>query len=303
MIFRSFNYFAKEAMISLFKNRLMTVASIITIASTTLIVILSYILGTNVNFLLDNFGNSIGMTVYVNESTTSQENSDFYNEISNMEYIEEISYISKDDALIKFDEMIGGGSEILKGLQEDNPLPRSYEITLSDSVYADEVIKNLEQYVGDGNILSSIRHAKTETEILLSLNNSIKMISITLIGGLSFIAIVIIMNTIRLAVNSRRVEINIMKYVGATNAFIRWPFMLEGIFIGVVGASIPLFISMLTYNNIIDAIYSNLPIIQPSITFVSANDIFSFLLPFSLGLGAFIGILGSATSIRNHLNV
>ncbi len=303
MIIRNFNYFIREAMISLFKNRLMTVASIITISSTTLIVILSYILGSNVNFLLEGFGNSIGMTIYVNEETTSQENSDFYNMLSNIEYIEEINYISKDDALIKFSEMIGYESDVLNGLQEDNPLPRSYEITLVNSIYAEDVIEELEKYVGEENILSSIRHAQTETEILLSLSNGIKMVSIILITGLSFIAIVIIMNTIRLAVNSRRVEINIMKYVGATNAFIRWPFILEGIFIGLVGASIPLFIGIFSYNNVIEAIYNNLPIIQPAIVFMSANDIFAFLIPFCMGFGVIIGIFGSATSVRKHLNV
>lgn len=303
MIFRNFGYFVKEAILSLLKNRLMTIASIITVASTTFIIILSYILGSNVNFLLDGFGNSIGMTIYVNENITSEENNDFYNKLLNMEYVDEIIYISKEDALVKFADMIGDDNGVLQGLEEDNPLPRSYEITLTDSIYAEDVIAELEQYVGEDKILSSIRHAQTETEILLSLSNAIKTVSFVLIAGLSFIAIVIIMNTIRLAVNTRRVEINIMKYVGATNAFISTPFILEGVFIGVMGAMIPLFVCIFSYNNVIEAIYANLPIIQSSITFMKANDVFGFLIPFCLGLGALIGVFGSVTSVRKHLNV
>ncbi len=303
MIFRTINYFVKEAVLSLLKNRLMTVASIITVASTTMIVILSYVLGSNVNFLLENFGNSIGMTIYVNESVTSEENNDFYNKLVEIDYIESTNYISKEEALEIFGETIGDDSGILKGLSEDNPLPRSYEITLEDSVYADDVINELNKYVGPDNILSSIRHAQTETEILLSLSNGIKLVGIGLITGLSFIAIVIIMNTIRLAVNSRRVEINIMKYVGATNAFIRWPFILEGIFIGIVGASIPLFIGIFSYNKAIEVVYENMPILQEGIIFLSANEIFSFLIPFCLILGGTIGVFGSASSVRKHLNV
>ncbi len=303
MIIRNINYFIKEAVISLFKNRLMTVASIVTVTSTTMIVILSYILGSNINFLLENFGNSIGMTVYVNESVTSEENNNFYNELMEIEHIQSTSYVSKEEALEIFGESIGNDSGILKGLSDDNPLPRSYEITLESSEYANDVIKQLNKYVGDDNILSSVRHAQTETEILLSINNGIRIVGIALILGLSFIAIVIIMNTIRLTVNSRRVEINIMKYVGATNAFIRWPFILEGIFIGVVGASIPLFICMFTYNKGIEAIYENMPILQESIMFMTANEIFSVLIPFCLLLGALIGIFGSVSSVRKHLNV
>ncbi len=303
MIFRNINYFTKEAVLSLLKNRLMTVASIITVSSTTLIVILSYILGSNVNFLLDNFGNSIGMTVYINEDVTSQENNDFYNTLLQIEHIASTNYISKEEALNIFSETIGDDSGVLKGLAEDNPLPRSYEITLEDSVYANKVIEELNKYVGDGNVLSSIRHAQTETEILLSLNNGIRVVGIALITGLSFIAIIIIMNTIRLAVNSRRIEINIMKYVGATNAFIRWPFILEGVFIGILGASIPLFICIFSYNRVIDAIYENMPILQEGVNFLSASQIFNFLIPFCLLLGASIGIFGSASSIRKHLNV
>lgn len=303
MIIRNINYFIKEAVLSLFKNRLMTVASIVTVTSTTMIVILSYILGSNINFLLENFGNSIGMTVYVNESVTSEENNNFYNELMEIEHIQSTSYVSKEEALEIFGESIGNDSGILKGLSDDNPLPRSYEITLESSEYANDVIKQLNKYVGDDNILSSVRHAQTETEILLSINNGIRIVGIALILGLSFIAIVIIMNTIRLTVNSRRVEINIMKYVGATNAFIRWPFILEGIFIGVVGASIPLFICMFTYNKGIEAIYENMPILQESIMFMTANEIFSVLIPFCLLLGALIGIFGSVSSVRKHLNV
>ncbi len=302
MIIRNFNYFVKEAIKNLFKNRLMTVASIITVSSTTFILILSYLLGSNLNYMLDNFGNSIGMTIYVNDEITSEQNNEFYDMLLDIDYIDEIVYISKEEALVDFGEMMGD-EDALQGLQDDNPLPRSYEITLVSSDYASEAITELSQYVGEDNILSSIRHAQTETEILLSINKSIRNISLILIIGLCFIAIVIIMNTIRMAVNGRSIEINIMKYVGATNSFVRWPFILEGIFIGLVGSAIPLFLSLFTYNDVIHAIYDSFPMMSSDLVFIPASEIFGFLIPFSLGVGVFIGFLGSATSVKKHLNV
>ncbi len=300
-MFNNIRYFIKEAGINLFRNRLMTLASILTVSSSTLILIIFFILASNINYILSNFENSIGMTVYVSEELSSEENLKFYDKLLEIETISEIVYVSKKEAFEKASDIFKGNDNVLKGLESDHPFPRSYEITLTSSEYGEDVYKILKEY--EGEELSSIKYAQSETSALIIINGVIQLISIILIGGLSFIAIVIIMNTITMAVNSRKNEINIMKYVGATNSFVRWPFLLEGIFIGIVGSVVPLISSFLVYNEILDLIYKKLPMIEYGSFFQPVEDVFEILLPSGLMLGFLLGIVGSATSIKKHLNV
>ena len=117
------------------------------------------------------------------------------------------------------------------------------------------------------------------------------------------ISVVIITNTIKLSVFTRRTEISIMKYVGATDWFIRWPFVIEGIIIGIVGAAIPIIIAWPLYNKLVDVIYAQIPMVQNLVSFKFGIDIFSVLLPFALLFGALLGVIGSTISLRKHLNV
>ena len=193
--------------------------------------------------------------------------------------------------------------EALDGFDnETNPISHSFEISLEGIEYQKDVISELENLKNEG-YLSNVRHAQSETEILLKINNVIKISGIIIIGVLSIISVVIIMNTIKISVYTRRNEINIMKYVGATDWFIRWPFIIEGILIGIIGAAIPMIISWPLYNRIIKAIYTTLPFIEKMVVFRYSSEIFSTLLPISFCSGALIGIIGSVTSIRKHLQV
>ena len=124
-----------------------------------------------------------------------------------------------------------------------------------------------------------------------------------LILALAAISVVIITNTVKLSVFTRRTEISIMKYVGATDWFIRWPFVIEGIITGLVGAAIPIIVAWPLYNKLIDVIYAQIPMIRSIVTFKFGIDIFSVLLPVSLAFGALLGVLGSNISLRKHLNV
>lgn len=114
---------------------------------------------------------------------------------------------------------------------------------------------------------------------------------------------VIIVNTIKISVFTRKTEINIMKYVGATDWFIRWPFIIEGVLIGLLGALIPMLIAWPAYAKSISMIYDFFPIIKNMVTFRESSEIFSILLPFALIFGILLGVIGSVTSIRKHLKV
>ena len=190
--------------------------------------------------------------------------------------------------------------EILDGFEgENNPLSNSFEISIDDIQNQAEVIQKIETIQG----VRKIRHALSETEVLLKINNVVRILGIVVIAALALISVVIIMNTIKISVYTRRNEINIMKYVGATDWFIRWPFVIEGIFIGLIGAAIPIAVSWFLYGKAVAALNTSIPVIQNLFTFRYSFDIFSVLLPWSLAAGVLLGVVGSVSSIRKYLRV
>ena len=151
--------------------------------------------------------------------------------------------------------------------------------------------------------LENIKDAHSETEVLVKVNTIITVIGVLVIAILVVISVVIIVNTIKISVFTRKTEINIMKYVGATDWFIRWPFIIEGVLIGLIGALIPMVIAWPCYAQSVNMIYEYFPIIKNMVTFRQSSEIFSILLPFSLAFGILLGVVGSVTSIRKHLKV
>ena len=213
--------------------------------------------------------------------------------------MDSVRYISSEEAL---DEMKQSwdAEDILSGFDEtNNPLTGSFEVNLTDISHQSEVVEKIEQLDG----VRKIRSSETETEFLVKLSHFLRIFGGVLILALAAISVVIITNTIKLSVFTRRTEISIMKYVGATDWFIRWPFIIEGIIIGIVGASIPIIIAWPLYNKLISIIYEQIPMIHSIVSFRFGIDIFSILLPVALIFGALLGVLGSNISLRKHLNV
>ena len=175
----------------------------------------------------------------------------------------------------------------------------SFKISLDGIEYQSSVLSELEKLDG----INNIRHAQSETEVLLKLNKIIQITGILVIAILGIISVVIIMNTIKISVFTRRNEINIMKFVGATDWFIRWPFIIEGVLIGLIGAIIPIAIAWPAYGKAINMIYTYFPIIKNLATFRLGAEIFSVLLPIALVFGILLGTVGSVTSIRKYLKV
>ncbi len=299
----SFKYFVKEACVNVFKNGLMSFASMLTVASCVFILITSYNIAANINYSLSSFEEQIGLTAFINDSVTSDDVKKLYSELQTTENVTSVTFVSSEDAYDNFAQSLDGNTQILNGLPKESLLPRSFEIYLDDNTYLDQVLRKLEQDTGDGKSYSSVRHAKQEIEIIESLTNGIRIVSIVLILGLGFIGTVIIMNTIKITVNTRKNEITLMKYVGATDWFIRWPFIFEGIIIGLVGALIPILITYFTYNSAINKLNTSLGFANNMFTFHTVAELFKYSTPLALGLGIFIGVLGSVTSIRKYLNV
>ncbi len=299
----SFKYFIKEAFFNVIKNGLMSFASIVTVSSCVFILITSYNIAANINNTLTSFEDQIGLTVFINDNVPSEEIKVLYDDLSNTEHVESVTFVSSEDAYNNFAESLDENSHILDGLPKESLLPRSFEIYLDDNQYLDTVIRKLQQDVGEDKSYSLVRHAQQQIDIIQSLTDVISIISTVLILGLGFIGTVIIMNTIKITVNTRKHEITLMKYIGATDWFIRWPFIFEGIAIGLIGAIIPIIITFLTYNSVVNKINESLGFAGSIFSYLSVGELFKFSTPLALCLGIFIGVLGSITSIRRYLNV
>ncbi len=299
----SIKYFIKEAFSSIFKNGLMSFASILTVASCVFILITSTNIAANINYTLNSFSDQIGLTAFINDSVSSDDVKNLYEDLINTEHVSSVTFVSSEDAYNNFAESLEGNTQILEGLPKETLLPRSFEIYLDDNTYLDQVIRKLNQDVGENKSYSSIRHASQEIEVLDSFTNAIRLISIVLIIGLGFIGTVIIMNTIKLTVTARKNEITLMKYVGATDWFIRWPFIFEGLIIGILGAIIPIAVTYISYDSVLKKITEGLGFAGNALQFHSAFEMFILSTPLAILLGVIIGVLGSVTSIRKFLNV
>ena len=298
MSFGRSKYFLSEAFHNLIRNRLMTIASILTVASCLLIVSVFYSLAVNIDLFLHNLERDIGITVFVYDDVDAEGLAVLDERIREIEHVVSVLYISRVQA---FEEVLETFEDplIMEGMPPDF-LPRSFNIELYNLRYHDDIVAELEAISHLG--IERMRLNHNVARMMLTISNVVTWVSWALILILAGVSIIIITNTIRITVNARQAEINIMKYVGATDWFIRWPFLIEGILIGVIGALIPVLIVGFGYTAIIGMVQDGLPVIE-FIEFRDANEIFVRLFPFVISLGVIIGAVGSGTSIRKHLHV
>ena len=292
-------YFVREGLSGLKMNMLMTMASIVAVAACISILSFSYCVGSNLQYMLGQMEDSIGISVFLKGDLSGEEIENMKTEISRIDHVQDVEYISPTDALVELKKDWGADEDIFVGLDgQNNPLSHSFQISLDSIKNQDDVLTALQGIEG----IDNVRHGQTETELLLKASRIFNVSSVLVMLLLGVISVMIIINTIRISVLNRRVEINIMKYVGATDWFIRWPFIVEGIIIGVIGALVPLVIGFPIYAKVTSAIFDYLPVIK-FIQFRLTGDVFGFLFPFGILFGVALGVIGSVSSIRKHLRV
>lgn len=292
-------YFFRESFSGLKKNMLMTMASMVAVAACISILSFSFCVGTNLRHMLNQMEDSIGISVFLSGELSGEEIENMKKEIGKIDHVENVQYISPSDALHDLKQDWGADEDIFIGLdEENNPLSHSFQISLDKIENQNGVLTALENVDG----IDNVRHGQTETEVLMKANRIFSIASAIVMLLLGAISVMIIMNTIRISVVNRRIEINIMKYVGATDWFIRWPFIIEGIIIGVVGALVPLILGFPIYAKVTSAIFEYLPMIK-FVQFRLTGDVFGFLFPMGIVFGIALGVIGSVTSIRKHLRV
>lgn len=293
-------YFLKEGFSGLKKNLLMTVASIIAVAACISIMSFSYCVVSNLQYMLDQMEDSIGISVFLKGDLTSEDIENMKTTISGLDHVTNVTYISPADALDQLKEQWGADEDIFIGLDDtNNPLSHSFQVELDQIESQDAVLAELQKIEG----VDKVEYGRSLSEMLMSVSNVFQVAGILVMLVLGVISVMIIINTIRISVMNRRVEINIMKYVGATDWFIRWPFIIEGIIIGLIGAILPMLVGMPMYGKTVSLFYNHIPFVENFVRFRVVGDVFSFVLPAALIFGILLGVVGSVTSIRKHLQV
>jgi len=295
MLFRNLKYFLKEGFSNLARNRLMTIASITSVMAAMLILGLFLVIILNVNSLTNQVESQLELKAFLKDNISEQEVSQIGNEIKTIPGVTSVVFESKEEALQKFKQQLGDKSYLAEGLEKDNPLPQSYIVKVKDAGLMKDISNEIKQING----VDKVSYGQDVVDKLLGIIKIIRIVGLSIILILFIISIVIISNTIKLGVFARRREINIMKYIGATDWFIRWPFLIEGVVLGLVGALLSVALLVLIYGYVLDIINNKLIVFQLLPLEKIVGDI---LVYFSL-IGAIIGALGSGLSIKRFLNV
>ena len=292
-------YLLGEGFRNVFKNKKSTGASLIIMCATMLIFGLFFVIGENVNYIMEEVESQQGMQVFLNKDVTEEQIQKAGEQIRAIDYVATAEYVSKEDALNSLKERFGENGDLLDGYYEKNPLKPSYIVTLTDLEQSDNVYSQIEQLEN----VSNIEVRDKTIDALIGVANGIRIVSGVILILLIVISIFIIANTIKLTVHARRKEISIMKYVGATNGFIRWPFIVEGIIIGVISAMISIVLLGVSYNFAIDKLLDSSVATMVSFNLLTFSDMFALVLTVYLILGIGIGVIGSAISMRKYLEV
>lgn len=292
------SYALKETFKNLWRNRLMSLASVTSVVATLTILGIIFILVLNINNISDGAKDQFtNIEVYLEEDIDSLEIISIGNEIENLQGVKLVNYKTKESALEEYKKEWGEDGYLLEGFVK-NPLPNSYVITLTEIEFADYVVNKVNEMSG----IEEVRYDKDFINKIVSISDYIKTIGLVLILILIAISTFIINNTIKLALNSRKIEISIMKYVGATSWFIRWPFLLEGTILGLVGALISTGIIYLLYNYTYTILTSDFYSLI-AVYLVGVNKVLNDSMVLFITIGCGIGTLGSITSIKKHLDV
>lgn len=303
MKFNGIGYVISEGIKSVFKQKKMTGASIIIMCATMFMFGIFFLIGENINFAMEQLESQQGIRVMIKDEVISDGKEETLKaKINQIPGVNKVEFISKEDALSTVRTWIAGNKnseEILSGYDEDNPFPASFFVTLTDLTKNDEVQKQILKLDGVDEISSN----NDLLSKLASIAKSVQMITLGLLAILVLISIFIISYTIKLTVYARRKEISIMKYVGATNSFIRGPFIVEGIIIGIISAIITIGIIGVAYTSVLNKMLASSVMQSLTISLYTFNQLFVRILIVYLILGIGIGILGSVISMRKYLKV
>jgi cell division transport system permease protein len=288
-------YFVTESINSIRRNGLMSVAALMTVALSLLILGIFTLAVMNLNHMASVLESQIQVTVYLQDSLNDVETREIGTRITKLPGVTRVNFVGKEEAMGRFKQRLGAQQGLLAELGEANPLPNSFEVKVDRPERVKPVALAIAQFKG----IEAARYGQEVVEQLFSLTRMVRIFGVVLIVFLGLAALFIIVNTIRLTVFARRREIGIMKYVGATDWFIRWPFIIEGVLLGTLGAFISAVLLTQFYSMMTGQVYESLAFLPllPQYPFLGYVNL--FLLVAGIGIGA----LGSMISVKKFLRV
>lgn len=295
MYSRNIIYFFKEGIRNIFVNGLMSLASVSMVTVSLFLLGIFSVFGYAVNYIVEDIKNDCEIRAYVEDELPENRIEALQKTVKQSSpAVRDVIYVSKDEA---YDEAVDiVGKDVVAGFSRaDHPFRRSFKVTLSNLSDNADVAAKLANLDG----IHSVANKQEEVNSLLKVSSAIRWVIFWLIVVLAIIAVFIISNTVRIALHSRRLEISIMKYVGATDWFVRWPFIIEGVLIGIVGALIATLLIWLGYNTVYALVTAGTSVI----TLPEGNSFMGVLIASLIAAGAAMGSCGGLITIRKHLRV
>ena len=294
-------YTLKQGIKNIKRNWMFSLASIITMAACIFLVGVFYSLVTNVDNIAHKVEQEVPITVFFDEGTTDEQMQEVGNLIQARQEVERVEFESGDQAWQNFKDKYFQGSDAADGFKDDNPLVNSsnYQVYLNQIERQTELVN----YIQGLDHVREVNQSEQAANTLGSFNKLVSYASIIIIAILLLISVFLISNTVSVGISVRKEEIGIMKYIGATDAFVRAPFVLEGMVLGVIGAAIPLVALYFLYNTAVEFILTKFNVLTGVVDFIPVWQIYQMLLPIGLLLGIGIGFIGSIWTTRKHLRV
>ena len=295
MRFSTKQYFIKETYKSIRRNGFMSSASISTVAVSLLVLGMFLMIFLNTNNLAQYLENQVQISVYMQDSATDKELASVKDKLTKMPGVVKVTQVNKQQALERFKKRLGDQEQLLNSLGKENPFPNSFEVQVDNP----DRIKVLTPQIGQLPKVETAKFGQEVVEHLFQLTKILRLGGIVLVVFLAMATLFIISNTIRLTVFARRKEVIIMKYVGATDWFIRWPFLLEGMTLGFFGAVVAFVLINSIYASLLDRIHATLAFLP----LLPTSPLLLYVDLFLLAAGTGIGALGSYISLRKFLRV
>ena len=297
MKIRSLAYHIKDGFKNIHRNKMFSLASIATITACIFLFGVFYSIVVNFQYMIKKAETEVCVTVFFDEGLSETDIKKLGDEISKREEVSRVQYVSADDAWESFKgEYFAAYPELAEGFKDDNPLANSssYEVYLKDASNQGTLVKYLENKDG----IRQVNRSEVTASGLASAARLVSYVAVAVIVVLLAVSIFLITNTIVIGITVRKDEISIMKYIGATDAFVRAPFV-----IGLIGAIIPVAILRYIYGGVVNFVLGKFSVLQNILAFMPASEVFEVLIPVAVILGIGIGLIGSFFAVRKHADV
>lgn len=298
----TFGYTIKQGIKNIWTNKMFSIASIATMAACIFMFGMFYSIVVNFQHVVKDVESGVAITVFFDDGTTQDQIDAIGQEIAMRPEVSSFNYVSAEEAWKEYKlEYFDGDEAAAASFGTDNPLAgeSNYEIYMEDISQQSSLVSYLEGL----DHVSRVRQSEMVANTLTDFNRLVSIVSAVIILILICVAVFLISNTVRTGIAVRKEEIGIMKVIGATDYFVRAPFIVEGILIGLIGAAIPLIILHAMYGRIIEYVANRFGFLNNLLTFLPVDTVFQILLPVGLILGVGIGYIGSRVTVRKHINV